>query len=195
MAAGDLTCLRDYSACPAGAMRSVIMLACSVLCRAVLALSRDCACAGWSLVPGSGGLCKAPSHYDGSCPEVLDLRGAAPQACDAFVLLCLHVCFAVSCRARPHLQDKSRTCSDVEFPCVGACTQDFSQSCPAGWTLDGSGSCAAPASYSGQCPTTKSFVNLGLRLVFLFMFRSAPRHSCAVRSCRHRRQERLGVFL
>ena len=107
MAAGDLTCLRDYSACPAGAMCSVILLACSVLCRAVLALSRDCFCAGWSVVPGSGGLCKAPSHYDGSCPEVLDLRGAAPQACGAFVLLCLHVRLAVSdvlvhiCRTSP----------------------------------------------------------------------------------------------
>lgn len=61
------------------------------------------------------------------------------------------------------LQDKASACSDVGFPCVGACTQDFAQPCPAGWTLDGSGSCVAPATYSGQCPATKSFANLGLR--------------------------------
>ena len=49
---------------------------------------RGCAChpfcqyafLGWSLLPGSGGLCKAPVHYDGSCPQLLDLRLLAPQA-------------------------------------------------------------------------------------------------------------------
>lgn len=109
MAASDLFCLRDYSACPAG----------------------------WSLVPGSGGLCKAPGYYDGSCPQVLDLRALAPQ-------------------------EKAHVCSDVAFPCVGECTQDFAQSCPADWSLDGSGSCVAPASYAGKCVTKKSFAALGI---------------------------------
>ena len=87
-------------------------------------------------------------------------------------LCCCIVCGLVLCGfplVSVCLQDKASACSDLEFPCVGACTQDFAQPCPAGWELDASGSCVAPASYSGQCPASKSFVNLGLRFVLVLV--------------------------
>jgi len=75
MAASDLFCLRDYSACPAG-VAAFFLHACAA-CQYCQLLSHFSS--GWSLVPGSGGLCKAPTYYDGSCPQVLDLRALAPQ--------------------------------------------------------------------------------------------------------------------
>lgn len=121
-------------------------------------------CVGWSLVPNSGGLCQAPSHYDGSCPQVLDLRSTPPQVGRGCQLLrpgALLGCSVQWLAIRAVLQEKTQTCSDLSFPCVGECTQDFMQSCPSGWSLDGSGSCVAPASYDGQCVTTKDFSYLG----------------------------------
>ena len=62
-----------------------------------------CVIVGWSVIPGSGGLCKAPSHYDGTCPPVLDLRSVPPQALrevsHAFRLPCV-ACGSVRRRRR-----------------------------------------------------------------------------------------------
>ena len=70
------------------------------------------------------------------------------------------VCSRIAARR----QEKAHVCSDVAFPCVGECTQDFAQSCPSGWSLDGSGSYVAPASYAGKCVTKKSFTAFGQRM-------------------------------
>ena len=152
MGDADLMCLRDYSGCPKGVVSS-----CSTFLRPFFAAV--CSNAGWTIVPQSGGLCKAPTYYDGSCPEVLDLRAVAPQV-SAFCAARFKS-LAVRLVGVRFLQEKTSTCTGLEFPCVGECTADYSQPCPADWALDGAGSCVAPASYDGPCVQKKSFADIG----------------------------------
>merc|ERR1711939_1048581 len=46
---------------------------------------------------------------------------------------------------------------DENWPCKDVESQDFSLPCPAGWSHDGAGDCAAPDSYSGFCLRSYNF--------------------------------------
>ena len=91
---------------------------------------------GW-VDRGDGGSCSPPIGYVGPCSEV-DLRGLPPL-------------------------DKAKAAASclAAFPCNGACAPDFGQLCPDGWVSSGSGSCAAPAAYSGPCVAVADFGRVG----------------------------------
>ena len=83
---------------------------------------------------GDGGSCSAPVSYEGPCGGELSFRGLAAHE---------KMSLAESCA--------------VAFSCAGACSADYSQACPEGWSVDASGSCFAPAMYAGPCVGRKSF--------------------------------------
>ena len=71
---------------------------------------------------------KAPEHYSGTCPSKMKFVGMTPMEKSSVALRC-----------------------GVEFPCVGACVQDFEASCPLGWDKDIDGWCIAGTGYTGPC--------------------------------------------
>eukprot|EP00927_Polykrikos_kofoidii_P028726 TRINITY_DN24_c0_g1_i1.p1 TRINITY_DN24_c0_g1~~TRINITY_DN24_c0_g1_i1.p1 ORF type:complete len:265 (-),score=26.25 TRINITY_DN24_c0_g1_i1:77-871(-) len=81
------------------------------------------------------GLCGAPNGYLGDCPKFLDYRGMSPR-------------------------EKHLLCEDALFPCRGACTQDYGQTCPKGWSSKGK--CFSPEGYVGPCVGAKNFENIGI---------------------------------
>ncbi len=164
MATAGLSCLRDYSGCPSG---SLVLVCLSFLRRCVCFLScvraspevgRSCQAAGASakrrLTTMARVLrcwiCALLLHRLALCVPALACARCARDVCCGLAWQC----FA-------SLQDKAAACGDVTFPCAGACTEDFTQPCPSGWSVDGSGSCVAPSGYAGQCPAKKSFSDLG----------------------------------
>lgn len=88
---------------------------------------------------GDGGSCTAPVSYEGPCGGELSFGGLAAHE---------KMQLADSC--------------GVAFACVGACTADYSQPCPGGWSVDAAGACAAPADYAGPCVGRTSFAQLAV---------------------------------
>lgn len=91
---------------------------------------------GWGDA-GDGNACVAPQTYQGKCPRKLDFGGMTAQK---------------------RRQQASRC--GAYFSCLGACTTDFSKSCPLGWREDVNLDCLAPVGYSGQCVGRKSFESM-----------------------------------
>lgn len=91
---------------------------------------------GWTAM--EDGDCSAPTGYDGMCPSKMSFAKMTPKEKGV----------------------QASKCS-TSFPCVGAYAQDYSQSCPEGWTNDVGSDCFAPTSYTGPCVTRKSFVAYG----------------------------------
>lgn len=91
---------------------------------------------GWVEI-GDGTGCLAPRNYAGSCRLKFQLGG-------------------LSARQK---QEQASMC-DAEYPCFGACSQDYARKCPLGWELDVNQECLAPADYSGGCVSRKSFADL-----------------------------------
>jgi len=81
---------------------------------------------------------KAPKNYAGVCGAVMNQGGLTAQEKHARALKC-----------------------GVLYPCLGSCSQDFSKSCPLGWSEDINHDCLAPVAYSGKCVTRKSFTEMG----------------------------------
>lgn len=155
VSAADLTCLRDYSECPRGVAASAAAAAAGL--RQLCMLRRR-------LVAGATERRALPS-----APALRWLLpSSAGLACvaSAGACLCSHV---VPRPLRLTLQDRAQACTDLEFPCVGECTPDFSQPCPAEWALDGAGSCVAPAGYAGSCTLKKNFMHLGVLVLLLLL--------------------------
>lgn len=92
--------------------------------------------AGWTEI-GDGGGCLAPRNYEGTCKELLQLGGLSAI----------------------QKQEKASRC-DAAYPCLGACTQDYTWKCPLGWELDVSQECLAPADYAGPCVRRKSYTGM-----------------------------------
>lgn len=89
---------------------------------------------GWSFDGVDG--CTAPEKYDGACPPTLKLGGMTPV----------------------EKSKKAAKCG-TEFPCLGACIEDFEGDlCPVGWDMDIDGWCVAGTTYSGKCVRRKRFV-------------------------------------
>ena len=88
---------------------------------------------GW-VDRGDGGACDAPVSYEGPCGGSLDFGGLAAHE---------KIALAHSC--------------GVAFACVGACTPDYSQTCPGGWSAGAAGVCLAPAEYAGPCVGRRDF--------------------------------------
>ena len=93
-------------------------------------------CPGGWVDLGDGGSCSAPVSYEGPCGGELSFRGLAAHE---------KMSLAESCA--------------VAFSCAGACSADYSQACPEGWSVAASGSCIAPAKYAGPCVGRKSFLD------------------------------------
>jgi CPW-WPC domain-containing protein len=83
---------------------------------------------------GDGTSCFAPTGYRGACPQVVRYGdGMTPEA----------------------KREQASACG-AQFPSVGACTADYSELCPAGWTVEGE-DCVAPVGYLGPCVARKQF--------------------------------------
>lgn len=91
---------------------------------------------GW-IDAGDGNSCLAPKTYQGKCDTKMNLGGLTP------------------------LQKRQQTSKcDVLYPCVGACSPDYSKRCPLGWLGDFNNDCLAPAQYVGPCVARKSFQDM-----------------------------------
>lgn len=88
---------------------------------------------GWA-DQGDGETCSAPMHYQGQCAKDENFAALAPGEKRA----------------------KASACG-TQFPCVNACTMDFSIPCPDGWDTDGSNHCVAPPEYAGPCIGRRDF--------------------------------------
>lgn len=91
---------------------------------------------GWSDI-GDGQTCSAPVTYQGKCSSKQEFGGMTSQ----------------------QKRQQAARCG-VLFPCVGACSADFSASCPFGWSLDSNGDCLAPSAYTGACVGRKNFKSM-----------------------------------
>ena len=89
--------------------------------------SYDCP-AGWTK---SGGVCNAPSSYNGPCQSISTGGDAAAKEK-----------IAVQCEAG--------------WPCENSAPLNFS-GCPRGWTASAGGLCTAPSAYDGICGHTTNF--------------------------------------
>ena len=105
-------------------------------------MSRDVVCLrdysapcpqGWADA-GDGGTCYPPTAYDGTCGTVSDFKGLSAYG-----------------------KSKQAAACGAVFPCMHACSADYSQTCPFGWIVDASGACLAPSTYSGPCVARKDF--------------------------------------
>ena len=83
---------------------------------------------------GDGKTCLPPLGYAGPCSGPIHFEDGAT----------------------PDLKRQQASACNAQFPCKGACTPDYSKSCPAGWPVEGL-ECVAPAGYTGSCVTRKSF--------------------------------------
>jgi len=90
---------------------------------------------GWIDV-GDGAKCSAPNNYMGKCSAQEEFGGLTPQEKSSLASRC-----------------------GASFPCLGACTQDYKELCPAGWVEDVNHDCSAPNDYSGPCVGRKSFID------------------------------------
>ena len=88
---------------------------------------------GWA-DQGDGETCSAPLYYQGQCAKAENFGVLTPSEKRA----------------------KASACG-TQFPCVDACTIDFSRPCPDGWDTDGSNHCIAPPEYTGPCVGRKDF--------------------------------------
>ena len=88
---------------------------------------------GW-VDRANGGVCDAPVSYEGPCGSSLDFGGLAAHQKMALAHSCV-----------------------VAFACGGACTPDYSEACPVGWSVGAAGVCLAPAEYAGPCVGQKDF--------------------------------------
>ena len=87
---------------------------------------------------GDGKSCLAPLGYRGPCSGVITFEEDAT----------------------PDAKRRQASACDAQFPCKGACTQDYGAACPSGWVAEGS-ECVAPAGYTHHCVTRKSFDGFG----------------------------------
>ncbi|RQX73205.1 cpw-wpc domain-containing protein [Toxoplasma gondii CAST] len=93
---------------------------------------------GWFSV-GDGDSCEAPPSYTGPCSTF----GA----------------FAKNSKMKKKTEE---TCS-VSWPSIDECSKDYEERCPQQWVEMENGLCGAPASYTGRCERSYSFINLNER--------------------------------
>ena len=92
---------------------------------------------GW-VDDGDGKTCRAPLGYMGPCSGAIHFEEDAT----------------------PDAKRRRASACDAQFPCKGACTQDYGAVCPSGWTPEGA-ECVAPAGYTHPCVGRKAFGDFG----------------------------------
>ena len=100
--------------------------------------------------------------YSEPCPasfvNVGSLQGGARQHCapsDSYVGPCAGEARSFSGLSASAKARWSALCL-ANWPCVG-CSRDFTDPCPAGWSLTSGSVCGPPASYSGSCGGSVDF--------------------------------------
>lgn len=108
---------------------------------------------GWKK---QGALCIASAAYSGPCAAEADLSEMSVEQKLAYANFC-----------------------SVRFPCQEHCAQDFQQNCPSLWREIGSGICAAPIHYAGDCSTRVKTADMSEEAKYAWSVRCAARWPCA----------------